>query len=97
MRKRSTKKSNDTPEDEWYPTAKEFARFRPIAEVDPALLKAHVAGAIRKRGRPASVNKKEMVSLRMDPAVLAALKAKGKGWQTELNAFLSKALAEKRI
>jgi len=47
-----------------------------------------------KRGRPflpASVHK-EAISIRIDPDVLAHFKAKGKGWQSEMNDFLRKAL-----
>jgi uncharacterized protein (DUF4415 family) len=97
MPKLPTKKSAPRAHGEWYPSAAEFHKFRPIDEVDPALLQAHREGTLRKRGRPPSANKKELVSLRMDPAVLRALKSKGKGWQTELNRFLRQALVEKRL
>ena len=47
-----------------------------------------------KRGRPSlplSAHK-EAISIRIDPDVLAYFKAKGKGWQSEMNNFLRKAL-----
>jgi uncharacterized protein (DUF4415 family) len=43
------------------------------------------------RGRPRSVAPKKSVSLRLDQDVIAAFKAKGEGWQTEINASLRKA------
>ena len=46
----------------------------------------------RSRGRPGSDASKEQVSIRLDPAVLAALRAHGPGWQTRINALLRTAL-----
>ena len=50
----------------------------------------------RRRGRPAgslaSVTK-EPVKLRLDPDVLAALRATGDGWQTRINDMLRASLA----
>jgi uncharacterized protein (DUF4415 family) len=43
-----------------------------------------------KPGRPSSG--KTLVTLRLDPDVIAALKAGGKGWQPRANAMLRKAL-----
>lgn len=43
------------------------------------------------RGRPRTVAPKKAVSLRLDQDVIAAFKAKGEGWQTEINASLRKA------
>lgn len=52
--------------------------------------------AARRRGRPAgsvaSVTK-EAVKLRLDPDVLAALRATGDGWQTRINDMLRASLA----
>lgn len=50
----------------------------------------HTPGAIaaRRRGRPVGskkVNAKVAVKLRLDPDVLAALRATGDGWQTRVN------------
>lgn len=44
------------------------------------------------RGRPKSSNAKELVSIRLDPDVLAKLRADGPGWQTRLNDILRKTL-----
>jgi len=83
--------------DDWYPTDEEFKQFRPIAEVDPALLAAYQSGTLTYRGRPRVANKKQLVSIRLDPDVLAAFKAKGKGWQTHMNAILRTAVEEHRV
>ena len=44
------------------------------------------------RGRPAAAIKRPMLSMRVDPDVLAYLGASGKGWQTKVNALLRQAL-----
>lgn len=51
--------------------------------------------AARKRGRPAGTVKadtKIATTIRLDPDVLAALKAGGRGWQTKVNAVLREAM-----
>ena len=50
----------------------------------------------RRRGRPAGSVKadaKVPINLRVDPDVLAALRATGPGWQTRVNAILRERLA----
>ncbi len=50
----------------------------------------------RKRGRPAGStksNRKEQVNLRLDPDVLAVLRATGPGWQTRINTILRERFA----
>jgi uncharacterized protein (DUF4415 family) len=52
--------------------------------------------AARNRGRPAGSTKadtKVAVNLRLDPAVLAVLRATGAGWQTRVNAILRERFA----
>lgn len=53
-----------------------------------------------RRGRPvgsvATVTKSP-VKLRLDPDVLAALRATGKGWQTRVNALLREAVGSGRM
>jgi uncharacterized protein (DUF4415 family) len=46
----------------------------------------------RGRGRPRSAAPKEQISVRLDPDVLAALRAAGPGWQSQINALLRHAL-----
>jgi uncharacterized protein (DUF4415 family) len=53
-----------------------------------------------RRGRPhgsvATVTKSP-VKLRLDPDVLAALRATGRGWQTRVNALLREAVGNGRL
>ena len=52
--------------------------------------------AARKRGRPVGSTKadaKQAVKLRLDPDVLAVLRATGAGWQTRVNAILRERFA----
>lgn len=85
-RKQSTSIDDETPE--W--TAEDFARAKPASEVLPTLVGAKVAAEMLrpKRGRPVSANPKEHVNLRLDPDVVAAFRATGRGWQTRLNTAL---------
>lgn len=64
---------------------------RPAAEVVPHI----VDGAKRRAGRPPLKGKaKVAISLRLDPDILDAFKATGKGWQSRINAALAKSVAE---
>lgn len=78
---------DDNPE--W--TEEDFARARPASE-----LPAHILAAFPKtRGRPpgsVQATRKEQVTIRLDRAVLAKLRADGPGWQSRLNETLRKAL-----
>lgn len=49
------------------------------------------------RGRPVLANKKMMLSLRVDPQVLTALRATGDGWQTRAAAVLKDAVENGRV
>ena len=74
---------SDSPE--W--TEEDFKNARPFAEVFPDL-----AESIRRaRGRPAVAAPKRQISLRLDPDVIDAFKATGKGWQGRINEALRKA------
>lgn len=81
--KPNTATHDDNPE--W--TEKDFARARPASEL-------HGPGAaallVRKRGRPrkAEGERKEQVTLRLSPQVLAYFRAKGEGWQTRIDEVL---------
>lgn len=46
----------------------------------------------RGAGRPRSPNPKQQVTLRLDPDVLDAFRATGKGWQSRINAALREKL-----
>lgn len=72
-------------------TDDDFARARPVWAFPDlvAVLQHH-----GKLGRPPlpDAAKKQRVTLYLDPDVLAALKADGKGWQTRANAALRRVL-----
>jgi uncharacterized protein (DUF4415 family) len=73
----------DSPE----ATDEELSQARPFAEVFPEL-----AESIRRsRGRPIVEVRKQQVSLRLDPDVIAKFKATGKGWQARVNEILKQA------
>lgn len=79
---------DDNPE--W--TEEDFAKARPASEILPPEV---VAAFGRKRGRPVgsvAPIKKEQVTVRLDPPILAALRAGGPGWQSRMNDMLRKAL-----
>jgi uncharacterized protein (DUF4415 family) len=78
----------DDENPEW--TAGDFARARPASEVLPKLVGAAAAAEMLhpKRGRPVSANPKAHVNIRLDPDVVAAFRATGRGWQTRLNSAL---------
>jgi uncharacterized protein (DUF4415 family) len=42
-----------------------------------------------KPGRPKTGKAKELITLRLDPRVIAGFKAKGDGWQAKINAVLA--------
>jgi uncharacterized protein (DUF4415 family) len=55
---------------------------------------------LARRGRPpgsVAATTKQAVKLRLDPDVLAALRASGAGWQTRVNAILRNAVLENGI
>jgi uncharacterized protein (DUF4415 family) len=81
MSKRKTPEKPDTDNPEW--TAGDFQRARPFQALPDALRKT-----LQRRGRPPKAAPKVAVSIRLSPDVLAHFKAKGKGWQTRLDAAL---------
>ena len=77
--------AEDPDNPEW--TEEDFKNARPFAEVFPEL-----AESIRRaRGRPVMEKPKRQISLRLDPDVIDAFKATGKGWQGRINDVLRKA------
>ena len=77
--------ASDPDNPEW--TEEDFKNARPFAEVFPEL-----AESIRRaRGRPVMEKPKRQISLRLDPDVIDAFKATGKGWQGRINDVLRKA------
>lgn len=77
--------------DTWALTDEDFARMRPAAEVHPDI----VAAWRRTRGRQKAATK-QLVSLRLDPEVVAHFRKAGPGWQTRINDALRKVARLKR-
>jgi uncharacterized protein (DUF4415 family) len=76
----------DPDNPEW--TAEDFKKARPFKEVFPELYESWK----RTRGAQKAPTK-QLVSLRLDPDVIAHFKAQGAGWQTRINRALRKAMA----
>jgi len=76
---------SDNPE--W--TAEDFKEARPFKEVFPELYESWK----RTRGAQKAPTK-QLVSLRLDPDVIAHFKAQGAGWQTRINKALRKVMAD---
>jgi len=55
---------------------------RPLSPVE---MRAGMAAAAKRRGRPVGSGVKEQVAIRIDREVLAAFRAGGVGWQTRMN------------
>ena len=82
------------------PTAEEDAAINAAALSDPdaqPLSDAELARLRPARGRPAVAVKRPMLSMRVDPELLAHLRASGKGWQTKVNALLRQAVEQGKI
>lgn len=61
---------------------------RPLTEAEWKAAKPHA-----RIGRPPKANPKVAVKLRLDPDLLAVLKATGPGWQTRANRILRERFA----
>jgi len=51
--------------------------------------------AKKARGRPKNPDRKKDIKLRIDPDVLKAFRATGKGWQTKMNNVLRRWMEER--
>lgn len=78
---------DDNPE--W--TKEDFAKAKPFAEVFPEL-----AATIRRGRGPSKTPTKVPVSIRLSPEVVAYFKAKGPGWQSQIDEVLLKVANKKR-
>lgn len=85
MGKRATKADQENPV--W--SEDDFRQARPAFEVLPLDL---VSMLPRKRG-PQREPAKKLVSLRLDPDVVASFRATGDGWQTRINDVLKRKCA----
>jgi uncharacterized protein (DUF4415 family) len=82
------------------PTAEEDAAINAAALSDSdaqPLSDAELARPRPARGRPVVAVKRPMLSMRVDPDVLAYLRASGKGWQTKVNALLRQAVEQGKM
>ena len=77
---------DDSPE--W--TAGDFARARPIREVDPGMLEA--VATSRKRGRPPVESPKVRVGFRLAADVVQGIRASGPGYNARVEKVLRDAL-----
>ncbi|CAN5715398.1 BrnA antitoxin family protein [soil metagenome] len=76
-----------------------FARAKPIAEALGAETAGELVALRRPRGRPAgsvAERTKVVVSMRVDPDVLEALRSTGAGWQTRVNDLLRREFVRPR-
>ncbi len=66
------------------------SKFTSVKELLPAefFVAAKELKQAKRIGRPPLQNPKQRVSLRLDANIVAALRARGKGWQTIANAAL---------
>ncbi len=70
-------------------TVEDFRRMRPAREVLPKIFGEKMAAELlRPRGRPRKETVKTLVTLRLDPEIVTHFKARGRGWQTRINAAL---------
>lgn len=72
-------------------TEEYWRRARPAHEVHPHLVRKSLE---RKRGRPKLPQRKQQITLRIDPDILAHFRATGAGWQTAINDALRKAIKD---
>jgi uncharacterized protein (DUF4415 family) len=80
------------------PTPEADARITAAALADPdAQPITGNAGLKPVRGRPRQAVTRTMMSLRVDPDILEALRASGRGWQTRVNELLRKAVKAGKV
>lgn len=82
------------------PSSEEDAAINAAALSDPdaqPLSDAELVLLRPARGRPVVAVKRPMLSMRVDPDVLAHLRASGKGWQTKVNALLRQAVEQGKM
>lgn len=84
----------NTPEEDAQITAAAMSDpdAQPLTDEEWALVLPTV-----RRGRPPSEVKRTMVSMRLDPDLVAHLRASGKGWQTKLNAAVRTLVEQGRL
>ena len=73
----------------------DIAQFRPIQDVDPAMLAA--VAEFRRRGRPPVDSPKVRIGLRLAPDVVSGIRASGRGYNARVEKVLREALAEGKL
>ena len=73
-------------------TAEDFKRFKPLAEVNPALLEKIKKGVGERGAQKAPT--KVAISIRVSPEVAEYFRAEGKGWQGRMDRVLKEYVAE---
>jgi uncharacterized protein (DUF4415 family) len=74
-------------------TPEEYEEAPEWTDAQIAAADVHEGGKLIRRGRPPSPEtRKQPVKIRLDPDLVASLRASGPGWQTRLNALLRKAV-----
>jgi uncharacterized protein (DUF4415 family) len=76
-------------------TEEAIARMRPARDVMPPEFFEAVKRLRGQRGKQKAPTK-ELVSIRLDPDVIAHFKHGGPGWQTRINSTLKRAIAKRR-
>ena len=82
--------ADDAPElgADFFKSAKRMVAGKEVEE-------AEFQTAKKRMGRPPVTVKRPTLNMRVDPDVLDALKASGKGWQTKVNTILRNAVLGK--
>lgn len=78
------------------PSVEEDKAINAAARGDPdalPLTSKQLKAMVPLRGRPRSENKKQLVSVRYSPEVVAYFKSTGEGWQTLMDSVLRKYVA----
>jgi uncharacterized protein (DUF4415 family) len=79
-------------------TAEEYEEIPEWTDEEIARANLHEGGKLIRRGRPPSPEtRKRPVKIRLDPDLVAALRASGPGWQTRLNALLRDVLGAEGV
>ena len=78
----------DADPDTWEVTENDWARARPMREVEPGIVADYIRRTRGKQQKPTKV----LVSLRLERDVVERLRASGRGWQSRANDMLRKAV-----
>ena len=70
-----------------------FAKALPYMDGKKAT-RGEFTQALVKRGRPVAEVTKTPVKIRLDPEILQAMRASGRGWQTRVNALLKESVRQ---